>query len=238
MSSFNISKNLEKVLENIKKAAVKAKRDPDKIKLVAVSKTVPPEVISDAIDAGVKIFGENYVQEAKAKIVKLKSKNVSWHFIGHLQKNKAKYTIELFDMIHSLDSFHLFKELNKRAEIEGKKMEVLIQVNLAGEELTKSGLREENVQELVESALELNNLKLKGLMVIPPYSLNPENSRPYYTALREILNKINRLRILDSPLSELSMGMSNDYMVAIEEGATIIRVGTAIFGQRTIGVKV
>jgi len=118
-----------------------------------------------------------------------------------------------------------------------KKMEVLIQVNLAGEELTKSGLREENVQELVESALELNNLKLKGLMVIPPYSLNPENSRPYYTALREILNKINRLRILDSPLSELSMGMSNDYMVAIEEGATIIRVGTAIFGPRTIGVN-
>ncbi|MDY6863754.1 MAG: YggS family pyridoxal phosphate-dependent enzyme [Thermodesulfobacteriota bacterium] len=231
MTSCNICNNLENVFKNIKKAAQKAKRNPGEVKLIAVSKTVPPEIISDAVDAGVDIFGENYVQEAKAKIDRLKDKNISWHFIGHLQKNKGKNAVELFDMIHSLDSFPLARKLNEYAKIKEKKTEVLIQVNIAGEP-GKSGLREEEVQGFIEKITVLDSLKLKGLMVIPPYSPNPENSRPYYNALKKLLSKINRLKILDSSLSELSMGMSNDYVIAIEEGATMVRVGTVIFGSR------
>jgi pyridoxal phosphate enzyme (YggS family) len=223
----SIKENYLKVIERIEKAAFRAKRDPKDVKLVAVSKTVEPLRIKEAIDAGVKILGENYVQEAQKKIEEI-GKDVSWHFIGHLQTNKAKYAVKLFEMIHSLDSLPLAFELNRRAEKEGKIIKVMIEVNLSGEE-TKFGTEEEKVLELAQKIFELKNLELIGLMTMPPYFEEPERSRPYFIRLRELKERIVREGI---PINELSMGMSNDFEVAIEEGATYVRIGTAIFGPR------
>jgi len=223
----SIKENYLKVIERIEKAAFRAKRDPKDVKLVAVSKTVEPLRIKEAIDAGVKILGENYVQEAQKKIEEI-GKDVSWHFIGHLQTNKAKYAVKLFEMIHSLDSLPLAFELNRRAEKEGKIIKVMIEVNLSGEE-TKFGTEEEKVLELAQKIFELKNLELIGLMTMPPYFEEPERSRPYFIRLRELKERIVREGI---PINELSMGMSNDFEVAIEEGATFVRIGTAIFGPR------
>jgi hypothetical protein len=222
-----IRENLLRVKERIEKAARKAGRDPDTIKLVAVSKTVEVARIKEAIEAGVSILGENYVQEAQKKIEVI-GRPISWHFIGHLQSNKAKYAIRLFDMIHSLDSLSLAEELNRRAEQAGRVINVMIEVNLA-KEATKFGADEEMVLNLAKRIQHLKHLSLEGLMTMPPYFDSPEMSRPYYIALRELREKMNREGI---PTRELSMGMSNDFEVAIEEGATYVRVGTAIFGTR------
>ncbi len=222
-----IRENLLRVRERIDKAARKAGRDPEEIHLVAVSKTVEPARIKEAIEAGVSILGENYVQEAQKKIEVI-GKGVSWHFIGHLQSNKAKYAVKLFDMIHSLDSPSLAEELNRRAEKEGRTMEVMIEVNLSGE-ITKFGTEEEKAIDLAKRLLSLKNLSLVGLMTMPPYFEDPELSRPYYIQLRGLKERMAKEGI---PLKELSMGMSNDFEVAIEEGATYVRVGTAIFGER------
>ena len=223
----NIRENLLRVQERIEKAARRAGRDPAGIKLVAVSKTVEVARIREAIDAGVSILGENYVQEAQKKIEEIR-KPISWHFIGHLQSNKAKYAVRLFDMIHSVDSIPLAEELDRRAEKEGRKIEVMIEVNLSGE-ATKFGTEEAKTFDIAQKIFNLNHLSLVGLMTMPPYFEDPELSRPYYVQLRQLKEKMAEAGI---PLKELSMGMSNDFEVAIEEGATYVRVGTAIFGER------
>jgi hypothetical protein len=222
-----VKENLLRVMEKIEKAARKIGRDPNEIKLVAVSKTVEVARIMEAIEAGVSILGENYVQEAQKKIEEI-GRPVSWHFIGHLQTNKAKYAIRLFDMIHSLDSVPLAEELNRRAEQADRVMKVMIEVNLS-KEATKFGTDEEVVVNLAKRVQNLNHLSLEGLMTMPPYFDSPELSRPYYIALRELKEKMVKEGV---PMKDLSMGMSNDFEIAIEEGATYVRVGTAIFGPR------
>jgi PLP dependent protein len=222
-----IKENLLQVMERIEKAAQRSKRDPSEIKLVAVSKTVEAARIKEAIEAGVSILGENYVQEAKKKIEEI-GRSVAWHFIGHLQLNKAKYVIHLFDMIHSLDNIPLAEELSRRAEQADRMIKVLIEINLSGE-ATKFGTDEGEILNLARRILQLSHLSLEGLMTMPPYFDSPEMSRPYYVKLRELKERLVREGI---PMKELSMGMSNDFEIAIEEGATYVRVGTAIFGPR------
>jgi pyridoxal phosphate enzyme (YggS family) len=222
-----IKENLSKVMERIEKAARRVGRDPREVKLVAVSKTVDAPRIIEAIGSGVCILGENYVQEAQRKIDEI-GRAVAWHFIGHLQSNKAKYAVRLFDMIHSLDSLPLAEELNRRAEQAGKVIKVMIEVNLSGE-TTKFGADEEGILSLAKRVLNLNRLSLEGLMTMPPYFDLPEMSRPYYIGLRELKERMVKEGI---PMRELSMGMSSDFEIAIEEGATYVRVGTAIFGPR------
>ena len=223
----SIRENYLKVKERIEKAARRAGRDPTEIKLVAVSKTVEAARVKEAIEAGVSILGENYVQEAQKKIEEI-GKPVAWHFIGHLQSNKAKYAVHLFDMIHSVDSLVLAQELNKRAEQADRIMKVMIEVNISGE-ATKFGTDEEKVFSIVREILHLSHLSLEGLMTMPPYFESPDMSRPYYIQLRALKERMVGEGIL---LKELSMGMSNDFEIAIEEGATYVRVGTAIFGER------
>jgi pyridoxal phosphate enzyme (YggS family) len=222
-----IKENLLKVMVRIEEAARRARRDPGGIKLVAVSKTVEPARIKEAIEAGVPILGENYVQEARKKIEEI-GRGVAWHFIGHLQSNKAKSAIHLFDMIHSVDNLSLAKELNRRAEEHNRTVKALIEVNLA-QEATKFGTDEEKLFDLARAMLQLNHLSLEGLMTMPPYFDDPERGRPYYVKLRELRERMVREGI---PVKELSMGMSNDFEIAIEEGATYVRIGTAIFGPR------
>jgi PLP dependent protein len=224
---FSVKQNLLKVKERIEGAAQKAGRDPKEIKLVAVSKTVDVPRIKEAIEAGVSILGENYVQEAQKKVEAL-GKPVSWHFIGHLQSNKARYAVRLFDVIHSIDSIPLAEELNRRVEQPDRVIKVMIEVNLS-KEATKFGTDEERVLNLVKRIQNLNHLSLEGLMTMPPYFDSPEMSRPYYVALRELKERMIKE---GTPMKELSMGMSNDFEIAIEEGATYVRVGTAIFGPR------
>jgi pyridoxal phosphate enzyme (YggS family) len=233
-----VKENFLKVMERIEKAARRAGRDPNGIKLVAVSKTVEAARIKEAIEAGASILGENYVQEAQKKIEEIgrpvcterfgEGRPVSWHFIGHLQSNKAKYAVRLFDMIHSLDSFPLAEELNRRAEQADRVIKVMIEVNLSKED-TKFGTDDEMVVNLAKRIQNLKQLILQGLMTMPPYFDSPEMSRPYYIELRELKEKMVKEGI---PIKELSMGMSNDFEIAIEEGATYVRVGTAIFGPR------
>ncbi len=227
-----IADNLKKVLERMEVAARKVGRDPDKIKLVAVSKTVPPEFIREGIQAGVKILGENYVQEAKKKIEAL-GHDVAWHFIGHLQTNKAKIAVRLFDLIHSVDSLHLAEELNKQAQAEGKVLPILLEVKLS-EEKSKFGVAEDNILHLAEAISRMENLNLQGLMTMPPLFSNPEEARPYFIRLRKLSELLASQKIPRISMQELSMGMSSDFEIAIEEGATLIRVGTAIFGPRPI----
>ncbi len=222
-----IKENLLGVMEKIEKAARKVGRDPNEIKLVAVTKTVEAARIKEAIEAGASILGENYIQEAQKKIEEI-GHPVSWHFIGHLQSNKAKYAIRLFDMIHSLDSIPLAEELNRRAEQADRVIKVMVEVNLS-KEATKFGTDEETVLNLAKRIHHLNHLYLEGVMTMPPYFDSPEMSRPYYIALREVKERMVKEGI---PMKELSMGMSNDFEIAIEEGATYVRVGTAIFGAR------
>jgi len=224
---LTIRDNLLRVRERIERAAQKAGRDPKGIRLVAVSKTVEVARIKEAIEAGVSILGENYIQEAQKKIEDI-GKPVSWHFIGHLQSNKARYAVRLFEMVHSVDSVSLAEELNRRAEQEGRVIQVMVEVNLSGE-ATKFGTDEERVSNLARRIRDLEHLSLEGLMTMPPYFDSPELGRPYYTALRELKEKMIQEGI---PMKELSMGMSNDFEIAVEEGATYVRIGTAIFGPR------
>jgi pyridoxal phosphate enzyme (YggS family) len=225
-----ISDNLARVRERIETAARRCGRDPLKVRLVAVSKTVLAEKVRQAIEAGVKILGENYVQEAQKKIEVL-GHNVAWHFIGHLQTNKTKVAVRLFDLIHSVDSLNLAQELNRQAQEQGKVLPVLLQVNLSGE-TTKFGAREKEISEIMEKLSTMEGLLVKGLMTMPPYFEDPEASRPYYVELRKLIERLGRLKLSRISIEELSMGMSNDFEVAVEEGATLVRVGTAIFGPR------
>lgn len=224
--------NSSAIFKKISHAAMRAGRSPADVKLIAVTKTVGIEVIKEAIDAGLRIFGENRVQEARDKISNLKSQisnsRIEWHLIGHLQKNKSKYAVQLFDLIHTVDSMELTEELNKQAEKIGKIQRVLVQVKLSEEE-TKHGVAEKGLMPLLEKIKSLNNLKLEGLMTMPPFFEDPEKARLYFRRLREIRDDAEQKGF---KLPELSMGMSNDFEVAIEEGATMVRIGTAIFGER------
>jgi len=226
----DIVSNIRMIRERIAAAAARAGRDPDGIQLMAVSKTVPPERILQAMDAGITLFGENYVQEAREKIPAI-GHNLSWHMIGHLQTNKVKYVITLFDWIHSVDRLELARELDKRAGQQARKLQVLIEVNVSGE-ASKSGAEPSQVLELVRQTSGLPHLNVRGLMTLPPYSDDPEQSRPYFQALSQLRDEISVAAIPNIRMDELSMGMTDDFEVAIEEGATIIRVGRAIFGER------
>lgn len=230
MSENFIRENLEKVYERIAIAARRAGRDPDSVKLVAVTKAFGASEVLAAYEAGQKIFGENYVQEAQRKIEAVNKPDIFWHMIGHLQTNKAKYAVKLFDVIETVDSKKLAGEISQRAANAGKVQKILVEVNLAGEE-TKSGCQESDVFEIVEYAGSLANLNVLGLMTVPSF-LPPEEVRPYFKRLRKLAESIESKSYRGVAMSELSMGMSADFEVAIEEGATIVRVGTAIFGKR------
>ena len=228
---MTIAENLSSIQERIGKAALRAGRDPAEIRLVAVSKTVSAESIQQAIAAGVTLLGENYVQEARNKIACI-GKQVEWHFIGHLQSNKARYAVELFSMIHSVDRLSLAEELDHAANKHGKIVPILIQVNISGEE-SKSGIDPQETLQLLKRIAGLQHLSIQGLMTMPPWFENPEDSRPYFSSLRKLREKLSREKIPGVALQELSMGMSGDFEVAIEEGATLMRIGTAIFGPRS-----
>ncbi len=227
---YPVKDNILAIRRNIAAAAEKAGRNPAEVKLMAVSKTVDDERILAAIDAGVDMVGENYIQEAKRKIESM-GHGIEWHFIGHLQTNKAKYAVKLFDMIHSVDRMDLAQELDKRSANFGKTSDILIEVNVSGE-ASKSGVPLNEALTLVAAVSELKHLSIQGLMTMPPWFDNPEDARPYFVALRELKERISLANIDRVRMKELSMGMSGDYLVAIEEGSTIVRIGTAIFGKR------
>jgi pyridoxal phosphate enzyme (YggS family) len=228
---MGIKQNLEQVYARIGAAAQSCGRRPDSVKLVAVSKTVPVEKIREGILAGVVDLGENYVQEAREKIETLADQPLTWHFIGHLQSNKAKYAARMFDLIHSVDSVKLAQALDKEARKNGKLQPVLIQVNIAGEQ-TKSGVSEAAAVELVKQVSRLENLSVRGLMTMPPYFNAPEKVRPFFRKLRELRDRIAAMNLPGVSMDELSMGMTGDFEAAIDEGATLVRIGTAIFGER------
>lgn len=223
-----IAQNLAEVRNRIAAACCKADRDPGGVRLVAVSKTVDTEGVRQAIAAGQNLFGENYLQEARDKIAVL-GRQVGWHLVGHLQTKKVKPAVELFDLIHAVDRGKLAMALDAAAAQQNKIQDVLIQVNQAGED-TKSGVRPAAAKELVQEVAQLPHLRLLGLMTMPPWFADPEAARTYFKDLRELRDRLRDQTGL--PLTELSMGMSGDFAVAVEEGATLVRVGTAIFGQR------
>jgi pyridoxal phosphate enzyme (YggS family) len=227
---FLIKDNLARIRERIEAAARRAGRDPSTVRLVAVSKTVGAEKIREAVEAGAQILGENYLQEAQKKIEILGAR-ISWHFIGHLQKNKAKYAVRLFDLIHSVDSLALAEELNREAGKSGKVQEILLQADLSGER-TKFGAAEGEILQMAEQISGLKNVAARGLMTMPPFSDDPEDSRPYFQKLRSLQSRLGGMKITGVSVDELSMGMSGDFEVAVEEGATLVRIGTAIFGPR------
>ncbi len=218
-------------MDRIRHVAESCGRDPATVRLVAVSKKKSAESVKAAINCGIKIFGENYIQEARDKITDLSPFNISWHFIGHLQTNKAKYAVRMFDLIHTVDSVKLAKELNKQAEKTGKVQQILIQVN-TGMELTKSGESPDKTLDMVKEISYFDHLQIKGLMTIPPLYNEPEKVAPYFRTLRELRDQIKAESIPGVSMDELSMGMTGDFETAIKEGATLVRIGTAIFGSR------
>ncbi|MBW2600251.1 MAG: YggS family pyridoxal phosphate-dependent enzyme [Deltaproteobacteria bacterium] len=225
-----IEDNIREIRGNIAEAATKSGRSPSEIRLMAVTKTVDDDRILEAIGAGVDIMGENYIQEAKRKIEKM-DVDVKWHMIGHLQSNKAKYAVRLFDMVHSVDRISLAAELDKRSASAGRVTNILVEVNVSGEE-SKNGVGLNEAINLVREVSLFDNLSIRGLMTMPPWFDDPEDARPYFVALRELRDKIIVEDMKGVEMRELSMGMSGDYGVAVEEGATIVRIGTAIFGAR------
>ncbi|MCL7486612.1 MAG: YggS family pyridoxal phosphate-dependent enzyme [Desulfobulbaceae bacterium] len=227
-----ICANLEKIRRNIALAAERCGRDPDDIQLLAVSKRMDAATVEKARQCGQKLFGENFVQEAQSKIEQL-DPAISWHFIGHLQSNKTKIAVRLFRLIETVDRLKLARSLNRHAAGLDQTLDILIQVNV-GREKQKSGVLPQDAEQLIREIGKLTHLRIRGLMTIPPYTDNPELSRPYFRALKKIADEFSGKGYFtdEAPLI-LSMGMSADYPVAIEEGATLVRVGTAIFGQRT-----
>ncbi len=223
---------IKKIRNRIKEAALSCGRDPSTMRLVAVSKTVSSKNVKAAVEAGVFIFGENYIQEAMQKIDKIADSRLSWHFIGHLQSNKAKYVVRYFDLIHSVDTLKLAKEINRQAKKLDKIQKILVQVNIAME-ATKSGVATKDTISLIKDISKLENLSVKGLMTMPPFFNQPEKVRPYFKTLSQLQHQIRQESIENIEMKELSMGMTGDFEVAIEEGATLVRIGTAIFGDRS-----
>jgi pyridoxal phosphate enzyme (YggS family) len=228
---FDVAENYLGVFARIRDAAEKCGRKAEGIKLLGASKSQSIDAIQAAIAAGVKLIGENYVQEAKDKKDRI-PESVEWHMIGHLQRNKAKTAIEIFDILETLDNVALARELDKEASKRGKTARVFIEVKLGNEE-SKSGIARPDIISLVEQVATLSNLRVEGLMTVPPFRENPEEVRPFFRELSELREKLNELRLPNVDLRELSMGMTHDYAVAIEEGATIVRIGTALFGPRS-----
>jgi pyridoxal phosphate enzyme (YggS family) len=231
----SVKENVERVVQRIRSAALRVGRSPEDVSLVAVTKTVGFDAIQEALACDVRIFGENRVHEAIPKIQKLGQNNANWHFVGHLQTNKARQVVGLFDLIHSVDTLRLAKALDTWINNDSHKtmtrQKVLIQVNISGES-TKSGISPEGLGPMVKEMSRYKALNVVGLMTIPPPSDDPECSRPFFRILRELATSVEKEGIGGITLKELSMGMSADFEVAIEEGATLVRVGTAIFGQR------
>ena len=226
-----MKERIKRLQERIREAADASNRPESDIRLVAVSKTMPAEIVKEAIASGMTDFGENYIQEAREKITTLSTYPVTWHYIGHLQSSKSKYAVRMFDLIHSVDSLKLAKELDKCAQKIEKVQDILIQVNVAKED-SKSGVYVEDTSRLLKDISQLANIAVKGLMTMPPYFNAPEKVRPFFTALRQLRNQIKNENIPNISMEELSMGMTGDFEAAIEEGATMVRVGTAIFGER------
>ena len=225
----SIAENLKRVRELVATAGAKAGSAENEIELVAITKTHPAEKVREAIEAGHTLFGESRVQEARAKIPELPS-NLRWHFVGHLQKNKIRHALPLFELIHSVDSLELAQDINRIAEEDGLHPRVLLEVNVAGEG-SKFGFSPDKLHEQMEALLALPRLSILGLMTIPPIADETKASRKYFVQLRELRDSLQTEFHVD--LSQLSMGMTQDFAVAVEEGATLVRVGTAIFGERT-----
>jgi pyridoxal phosphate enzyme (YggS family) len=228
-----IRERLREIKERMADAAIRSGREPEDVRLLGATKFVPAERIINAISSGLLLFGENYVQEAKKKLIDIGRlrKETKWHFIGHLQRNKARLAVEFFDCIETVDNLKLLSAINKCAMERDVIFQVLIQVNLS-KEPQKSGMFPEDVFSFLNKAREFENVGIKGLMTMPPYSDNPEDSRKWFRLLMDLKNRANDAASNAFVLKELSMGMSHDFEVAIEEGATIVRVGTALFGQR------
>lgn len=228
---MSIAENIEIIKNNIVAAAKECGRSPEKIQLVAVSKRFPVSAIEEAIECGHTVFGENYIQEAEEK-VKVVGEKCHIHFIGHLQRNKAKIAARIFDVIETVDSFKLASALNRHLETFDRTIEILLQVNI-GHDDNKSGVEPEMAEQVLREIHTLPNLKVIGLMTMPPFTDDPELARPHFRQLRILADDLKAKNLFpDTDNVELSMGMSNDYHIAIQEGATIIRVGTAIFGHR------
>ena len=226
-----VAANLTAVRRRLDEAARAAGRDPQSLRLVAVSKTFPSEAVRAAAACGQLDFGENRVQEGLQKIRATADQQLRWHLIGHLQSNKAKRAVEGFDLIHSIDSVDLLKKVDDAAAALGKSPELLVQVDLAGE-ATKHGAPEETVPAIFDAAESLRAARLIGLMLLPPFAADPEQARPWFRRLREVRDRLAASGVPSARLRELSMGMSHDFAVAVEEGATMVRIGTAIFGER------
>lgn len=227
---MSVAENLGKIRERVRQAALRAGREPDAVRLVAVSKTKPAAAIEEAFACGQQIFGENYVQELVGKKGELPPE-ISWHFIGNLQSNKVRQIAGMVDLIHSVDRLSLAGEIDRQWGALGKVCEVLIQVNISREE-TKGGTSSDELFQLVRDAAGLPNLRVVGLMTMPPFFDDPEGARPYFRELRELAGKLEAAAIPGVEMRELSMGMSGDFEAAIEEGATLVRVGSALFGER------
>jgi PLP dependent protein len=224
-----LSERLTAIQERIAAAARRSGRLPEAAVLVAISKTHPPEALHEALEAGQALFGESRVQEARAKIAEVSSR-ARWHFVGRLQKNKIRQALPLFELLHSVDSLDLARDIDRIAAEEGQRPRVLLEVNVAGEG-SKIGFPPARLREQMEALLGLGRIEIDGLMAIPPLAASAEHSRKYFAALRELRDRLQQeCRV---PLPELSMGMSGDYTVAVEEGATLVRVGTALFGARS-----
>jgi pyridoxal phosphate enzyme (YggS family) len=227
----SIAQNVARVQERIHQAALRVGRNPASVRLVAAAKTVDTARIRAAIAAGVAIVGENYLQEARRKIGQLGRETVEWHLIGTLQRNKVRFVFDLFEMLHAVDRLELAEEIHRRGERLGRHMPVLLEVNVGGE-VSKSGFTPEVLLKEAEALASLTHLQVRGLMTIPPPTHTPEEARPFYQTLRDLRDRLARRGIAGLECPELSMGMTADFEVAIEEGATMVRVGTAIFGPR------
>ena len=227
---IDVAANFQKIRARMNETAAKCGRTPNEIKILGAAKAQSVEAIRAALDAGLTLIGENYVQEAADKKKQI-AVSIEWHMIGHLQRNKAKRALEIFDVIESLDGFKLAQALDQEGARRGKTIRAFVEVNLSGEE-NKSGVAKHQTPALFEELAKLSHLRVEGLMTVPPFRENLEEVRPYFRQLRELRDQLNDLLLPNVQLAELSMGMSNDYPVAIEEGATIVRIGTALFGPR------
>jgi len=229
----DVAANCRRVLDRIGEAALRSGRNPEEIRLLAASKSQTVDKIRAAAEAGICLFGENYVQEAEAKrsAAAALGESIEWHMIGHLQRNKVKTALDLFAVIQTLDSLELARALDSEAKRRERPARAFIEINLAGEE-SKSGVARGRVAAFLEEIAELSYIRIEGLMAVPPFRDRPEDVRPYFRALRELRDELKTLKAANGGFTELSMGMTHDYSVAIEEGATLVRIGTAIFGPR------
>jgi pyridoxal phosphate enzyme (YggS family) len=231
IAANSIPDRLAAVRARITQAALRSGRPAEQIQLVAVAKTQPADAVRAMVVAGAQIIAENYIQEAREKFDALIDLPIQWHYIGHLQSNKAKYAVRMFALIHTVDSLHLAEELDRQAGKAGKVQKILIQVNVGGE-VTKSGVAPEGAEALVRAIAGLPHLEIRGLMALPPFFDAPQRVRPYFAQLRRLSESIAAQHIDKVSMAELSMGMTGDFEVAIEEGATLVRIGTALFGER------